>query len=76
MEGAHFIATGNLVALSEQQFVDCDFGLTKNLGCHGGLMDKAFTYAESTPIETEADYPYTAKKGSCVADASKELVTV
>jgi len=76
MEGAHQIATGNLVSLSEQQFVDCDFGLTKNLGCHGGIMDKAFTYAETTAIETEADYPYTAKKGTCVADTSKELVNV
>ena len=25
----------------------------------GGLMDNAFTYAESTALETEAQYPYT-----------------
>ena len=39
-------------------------------------MDKAFDYAKETAIESEADYPYTAKKGSCAADASKEVVNV
>jgi len=76
MEGAHQIATGKLLSLSEQQFVDCDYGLRKNLGCNGGLMDKAFDYAKETAIETEEDYPYTAKKGSCAAEASKEIVNV
>ena len=33
VEGAHFLATGNLLSLSEQQFVDCD---TKSYGCNGG----------------------------------------
>lgn len=33
MEGAHQIATGNLVSLAEQQFVDCS---TENYGCNGG----------------------------------------
>jgi C1A family cysteine protease len=69
LEGAHFIASGNLESYSEMQFVNCDFGLTKNLGCNGGLMDKAFTYAEKTAITTEEAYPYTPKKGSC--DTSK-----
>lgn len=59
MEGAHFIATGELLALSEQQLMDCSvkFG---NLSCAGGLMDSAFNYAETTPLETEAEYPYKA----------------
>ena len=72
LEGAHFIATGELVSFSEEQFVQCDYGLQKNLGCNGGLMDKAFEYAESTAIATEADYPYTSgngRRGSC--DSSK-----
>ena len=72
LEGAHFIATGELVSYSEEQFVQCDYGLQKNLGCNGGLMDKAFEYAESTAIATEADYPYTSgngRRGSC--DSSK-----
>jgi hypothetical protein len=72
LEGAHFIATGELVSYSEEQFVQCDYGRQKNLGCNGGLMDKAFEYAESTAIATEADYAYTSgngRKGSC--DESK-----
>ena len=77
LEGAHFIATGTLETYSEQQFVDCDYGITKNLGCNGGLMDKAFTYAEKTAITTETEYPYTAKKGSCetskLADATLKV---
>ena len=72
LEGAHFIATGSLESFSEEQFVQCDYGLTKNLGCNGGLMDKAFAYAESNAIQTEANYPYTSgtgRRGSC--DSSK-----
>ena len=42
LEGCNQISTNNLVSLSEQQLVDCDYGLTKNLGCNGGSMDKAF----------------------------------
>lgn len=33
MEGAHQIATGNLLSFSEQQLVDCD---TACYGCNGG----------------------------------------
>ena len=33
IEGAHFITTGKLLSLSEQQFVDCD---TSSYGCNGG----------------------------------------
>merc|ERR1719276_807762 len=33
LEGAHFVATGNLESFSEQQLVSCS---TKNYGCNGG----------------------------------------
>jgi C1A family cysteine protease len=33
IEGAHFLATGKLISLAEQQFVDCD---TSSAGCNGG----------------------------------------
>ena len=59
LEGAHFIATGDLVSLSEQQLMDCSWKYG-NLSCGGGLMDNAFNYAKTTPITTEANYPYTA----------------
>lgn len=40
-------------------------------------MDLAFKFAESHPIETEAEYPYTAKSGlfKCKEDKSKGVVT-
>jgi len=59
LEGAHFIASGELLSLSEQQLMDCSWKFG-NLSCGGGLMDSAFKYAETTPITTEAQYPYTA----------------
>merc|ERR1712176_720863 len=62
LEGAWEIATGKLVSLSEQQFVDCD---KEDSGCSGGLMDTAFRYAEDNSLCTEDSYPYTAKDGTC-----------
>merc|ERR1712054_678487 len=60
MEGAHQIATGNLVSLSEEQLVQCS---TVNSGCNSGLMDYAFEYAKKTPMVTEDSYPYTSGTG-------------
>ena len=34
-------------------------------------MDLAFRYAEQTPLETEADYPYIAAYQPCAYDQSK-----
>jgi C1A family cysteine protease len=74
MEGAHFIKTGELVSLSEQNLVDCSW---LNHGCNGGSMDLAFMYTQKHPLETESDYPYTAKSGlfSCKYDKSKGVVS-
>merc|ERR1712232_247063 len=66
LEGAWEIANGNLVSLSEQQFVDCD---KVDSGCNGGLMDNAFQFAENNAICTETSYPYTAEGGSCKASS-------
>ena len=72
MEGEHFIKTGTLLKLSEQQFVDCD---PKSEGCNGGLEAYAFQYAKSNPQELEKDYKYTARTQRCKADKTKEIVT-
>ena len=73
LEGAHFIKTGNLVSLSEQNLVDCSW---LNHGCKGGSMDLAFLYTEKHQLETEAAYPYTAKTGlfACKYDKTKGQV--
>ena len=70
VEGADFITTGTLTSLSEQQLVDCS-GSFGNMGCNGGLMDNAFKYIMKSSLETESDYPYTARDGTCKYVATK-----
>merc|ERR1711939_49363 len=62
LEGAWELSSGNLVSMSEQQFVDCS---KQNSGCNGGLMETAFSWAKSQNIATEQSYAYTARDGSC-----------
>merc|ERR1719491_495224 len=52
MEGAHQIATGNLVSLSEQELVDCDHN--GSAGCNGGSMEGAFDWYETNKAELES----------------------
>eukprot|EP00249_Psilotum_nudum_P006831 c20094_g1_i1 orf=312-1457(-) len=78
LEGAHFLATGELLSLSEQQLVDCDHVCDNedkdscDSGCNGGLMTNAFNYImEAGGLQLERDYPYTGADGTCRFDNSK-----
>lgn len=65
LEGAHFIKTGVLTDLSEEQLVDCS-GRWGNYGCHGGFPSKAFQYIHSNGgIDTESSYPYMGHVSYC-----------
>eukprot|EP00752_Nemacystus_decipiens_P016411 g14668.t1 len=66
LESHHYLRTGEMVLLSEQQLVDCA-GNYDNHGCSGGLPSHAFEYiASAGGLDTEEAYPYLAKEsGSC-----------
>ncbi|GAV70190.1 Peptidase_C1 domain-containing protein/Inhibitor_I29 domain-containing protein [Cephalotus follicularis] len=84
LEGAHYLATGELVSLSEQQLVDCDHECDPeevgacDSGCNGGLMTSAFEYTlKAGGLVREEDYPYTGTdRGTCNFDKSKVVATV
>nr|CAB3446573.1 unnamed protein product [Digitaria exilis] len=83
LEGAHYLATGKLEVLSEQQFVDCDHECDSSepdscdSGCNGGLMTTAFSYLQKAGgLESEKDYPYTGRDGKCKFDKSKIVASV
>jgi cathepsin L len=74
LEGMHFLASGNLVSLSEQQLVDCARTKYGNFGCNGGLQQRAFKYVQTHPLELESSYPYAGVDQSCAYDSSKGVV--
>lgn len=73
LESAKAIFGGVLNKLSEQNFVSCSF-LQGNLGCNGGMYGRAWNYAKTHPIESEASYPYTSGttqvSGTCMYNSS------
>ncbi|CAL0334172.1 unnamed protein product [Lupinus luteus] len=84
LEGAHFLSTGELVSLSEQQLVDCDHECDPDepgscdAGCNGGLMNSAFEYIlKSGGVMREEDYPYSGTdRGTCKFDKKKIAASV
>ncbi|KAJ6906209.1 hypothetical protein NC652_023840 [Populus alba x Populus x berolinensis] len=65
LEGAHFLATGELCDPEEPG--SCDSG------CNGGLMNSAFEYTlKAGGLMREEDYPYTGMdRGACKFDKDK-----
>jgi len=83
VEGAHFLKTGELVSLSEQQLVDCDHECDDeetsvcDAGCNGGLMTSAYKYIlKSGGLQKESDYPYQGVDGKCHFDKSKVAASI
>ena len=73
IEGINKIVTGSLVSLSEQELIECD--KSYNDGCGGGLMDYAFQFViNNHGIDTEEDYPYRARDGTCNKDRVRTLI--
>lgn len=73
VEGAHFIKTGQLINLSEQQLVDCD---KKSEGCNGGFQAYAMQYLEASKQENQSSYPYKGTDNSCKFSAKDGKVQV
>ena len=72
VEGAHFVNTSKLAALSEQELLDCE---VTSMGCNGGWAQVALEWAKKG-VMNETDYPYKAVKGTCAFDASKVVAKV
>ena len=76
LEGAHFVASGELLSFSEQQLVDCAYGNTwSSWGCSGGFPQGAMHYYQYYRAALETTYPYTSGsytyQQSCKYNASQ-----
>lgn len=70
LEGANKIKSGTLVALSEQNLVDCN---TWNSGCDGGSIASAFIWsAWNGGLCAEDEYPYLAVASECQVQQCQE----
>jgi len=75
LESQHAKATGNLIALSKQQLLDCN---TANYGCRGGWMNVAYRYIMAAGgINTADDYPYAgAQHRNCYFNPNNYVATM
>lgn len=68
LESAFAIKDGTLESLSEQQLVDCSTAYGNN-GCGGGWYFWSYDYliggGNTKYMETEANYKYTGRDGTC-----------
>uniref|UniRef100_A0A8C6YVN7 Cathepsin K n=1 Tax=Nothoprocta perdicaria TaxID=30464 RepID=A0A8C6YVN7_NOTPE len=68
LEGQLKRRTGELLALSPQNLVDC---VSNNDGCGGGYMTNAFEYVrQNRGIDSEDAYPYIGQDESCMYSPS------
>jgi cathepsin F len=80
VEGVWALAGHPLVALSEQNLMDCDHTCIQGVcdgGCNGGLMENAFTWViKNGGLESEADYPYEGYNDKCRFSKSKIAASI
>jgi cathepsin L len=57
--------------LSVQQMIDCT-DEQGEMGCKGGTIQGAFSYGSDHTMDLDTDYQYTAEKGQCRHDPSKD----
>ncbi|XP_023159505.2 cathepsin L-like [Drosophila hydei] len=78
LEGQHFLKTGNLIDLSEENILDCASQWPyPNQGCNGGWASSALDYIKNNGgVDTEASYPYYAYQGNCHFDRRRVGATV
>ncbi|ETV90497.1 papaya proteinase 4 [Aphanomyces invadans] len=74
VEAAHCIATGDLVALSEQQVVSCSTN-GGSMGCNGGFPPSAIDWMQQG-VCLETDWPYTAQTGACNKTCQKVKLSI
>eukprot|EP01133_Synstelium_polycarpum_P002263 gene2263-2565_t len=75
MEGAHQIQTGNLVALSQQQIIDCSdsFG---NKGCTYGSPTNSYGYViHQGGIDSSASYPSKGGASKCKYSSANSVAS-
>jgi cathepsin L len=77
IESCHYIASGSLENVSEQQLVDCS-GVNPydNQGCNGGSIDATFDYVISNGIAPLSSYAYSGVAGTCNNNVPKSKVVV
>lgn len=81
IEAQHYLETGSLVSLSEQELIDCAKNTLfhksySNVGCDGGIVDEAYKYVKDNGIASEKSYPYLAMDGICLQDFKKPNVSI
>jgi len=69
IETFNFVKSGTLLNLSEQQVLDC----SKGGSCGGGMPEQAIDWGCKSGLCLTADYPYTARQGSCKQCAAKSV---
>lgn len=75
LESAHYIKTGELISLSEQNLLDCV--KPDETECYEGSFHYAYDYIkENGGIDTLESYPYTGKKGTCNYNAANSGATI